>query len=198
MPVVIDGTNGITTPDVESTGPITGTTGAFSGNVTANGLTTELRPLVLGASQASTSGTAIDFTGIPSWVKRITVMFSTVSVSGAAQVLVRIGSSSGFAASGYTSSGGSSGGAGTGGTTATDGFVIFVNGAASNFTGFMTIANITGNVWTSAHHMGLTSTSNFLVGGGLVTLPGALDRIRITSTSGTDTFDLGTINIMYE
>jgi len=37
------------------------------------------------------------------------------------------------------------------------------------------------------------------VGGGTTpTLSGALDRIRITTVNGTDTFDNGTVNILYE
>ena len=34
MTIVLDGTNGISTPDLESAGPVTGTTATFSGNVT--------------------------------------------------------------------------------------------------------------------------------------------------------------------
>jgi hypothetical protein len=33
---------------------------------------------------------------------------------------------------------------------------------------------------------------------GGVALGGALDRVRITTVNGTDTFDAGSINILYE
>ena len=33
---------------------------------------------------------------------------------------------------------------------------------------------------------------------GRVTLSGALDRVRVTTVNGTDTFDAGSINILYE
>ena len=57
-----------------------------------------------GTSQASTSGTSIDFTGIPSWVKRITVMFNGVSTNGTSNPLIQIGDSSGVAITGYSAS----------------------------------------------------------------------------------------------
>ena len=50
--------------------------------------------LVSGTAVASTSGTSIDFTGIPSWVKRITVMFNGVSTSGTSFKQIQIGSGS--------------------------------------------------------------------------------------------------------
>lgn len=82
MPIVLDGTNGINTPDLESAGPITGTTGTFSGAVQASGVATNIYPLVAATAVASTSGTSIDFTGIPAWVRRVTVMFNGVSTNG--------------------------------------------------------------------------------------------------------------------
>jgi hypothetical protein len=33
---------------------------------------------------------------------------------------------------------------------------------------------------------------------GHVSLSGALDRIRLTTVNGTDTFDAGSVNIIYE
>ena len=44
-----------------------------------------------GTAVASTSGTSVDFTSIPSWVKRITVMFNGVSTSGTSNPLVQLG-----------------------------------------------------------------------------------------------------------
>jgi hypothetical protein len=34
MAIILDGTNGISTPDLESAGPVSGTTASFSGNLT--------------------------------------------------------------------------------------------------------------------------------------------------------------------
>ena len=58
--------------------------------------------IVSGTSVASTSGTSIDFTSIPSWVKRITVMFDGVSTNGTSNLQVQIGDSGGIENTGYT------------------------------------------------------------------------------------------------
>ena len=195
MPVVIDGTTGITTPDVESTGPIIGTTGAFSGNVTANGLTTELRPLVLGTAVASTSGTNIDFTSIPAWVKRITVMFDGVSTSGTSAIIIQIGDSGGLETTGYI---GSSGTRGAEVFNSIGYIIVTASTATSTNSGSVILTNLSGNTWTEMGVIGLNTGNAPNFSGGAKTLSATLDRLRITSANGTDTFDAGTINIMYE
>jgi hypothetical protein len=144
-------------------------------------------------AQASTSGTSIDFTSIPSWVKRITVMFNGVSTNGTSLVLVQIGAGS-VTTSGYVAYVQSSGA----GQSSTAGFVIDTTGnAAYTRSGVLSVANITGNTWVSGGTIGATGS---FVGGsvGNVSLSGTLDRIRITTVNGTDTFDAGSINILYE
>jgi hypothetical protein len=156
--------------------------------------------LVSGTSVASTSGTSIDFTGIPSWVKRITVMFSGVSTNGTSLKLVQIGSGS-FTTTGYVSASAYiAGQAGFSATSSTNGFIIISGDAADNLMGTMTINLLTGNTYVSSHSFGdsLGTYISGYMGGGNVTLSSTLDRIRITTVNGTDTFDAGTINIMYE
>jgi hypothetical protein len=194
--ITLDGTNGSTTPDLESAGPITGTTGTFSGAVQASGVTTNLYPLVSGTAVAATSGTSIDFTGIPSWVKRITLMFQGVSISGSSNVMVQLGTSGGIVSTGYLSAGSVIGATVTT-LSSTAGFATYTNGASDTISGQMSIMNITGNAWVSSHTAKSSSTTT-QVGGGDVTLSGTLDRIRITTTGGVNTFDAGSINILYE
>lgn len=199
MAITLNGSTGIGTPGVSSTDAITGTTGAFSGNVTANGLSTELRPLVLGTSQASTSGTTVDFTDIPSWVKRVTVMFNGVSTSGTSLPIVRVGTSSGIASSGYS-------GVVTQTTSSvlmdTSGVQIYdtAPSAASVISGSMVFSLFSGTTWEAQYAVIDVNGTTYRqkLGTGFVTLSGTLDRIRITTVNGTDTFDAGTINIMYE
>jgi hypothetical protein len=149
---------------------------------------------------ASTSGTSIDFTGIPAWVKKITVMFSSVSLSGASSYLVQIGTSGGIQNTGYTSSSFIIATAGSNGSNSTAGYVIYCDSAAYSFSGNFVLNNITSDTWVSSHMIGsgvsLTGLTNF--GGGSKNLSGTLDRVRITTVNGTDTFDAGTINIIYE
>lgn len=201
MPVTINGSTGIGTPGVASTGAVSGTTGTFTGNVTANGVATELRPLVLMTSQASTSGTVIDFTGIPSWAKRITVMFSEVSTSGTSLVQVQIGDSGGVATTGYSGAGGIIGG-GAAGAAATTGFVLYDNaGAATNvLSGSLVLSRYIdgGASWVCQGVVGDSVQGATIVVAGFKSLSAALDRVRITTVNGTDTFDAGSINVMYE
>ena len=146
---------------------------------------------------ASTSGTSIDFTSLPSWIKRLTVMFNGVSLSGTANPLIQIGAGS-VTTSGYISSGAAVAGAGsTGMLSSTTGFAINSSGAANVVSGHMVITTLGSNVWVSSHSAKY-STTFCSFGGGNITLGGTLDRVRITTTNGTDTFDAGSINILYE
>lgn len=148
--------------------------------------------------------TSIDFTGIPSWVRRITVMFNGVSTSGTSALLTQIGAGS-VVTSGYTSgtAGAYSGNLVTG-AAFTNGFGIQNSNVAANTNyATVTITNISGNTWyyTSVLN-GLPSQNAIFTGGGAITLGGTLDRVRITTANGTDTFDTtpsaGTVNIIYE
>lgn len=210
MPITLDGTTGITAPGVTDTGnlSVTGTstlTGSIgnitAGTVTASGLVTgatgALYPIVNGTAVASTSGTSIDFTGIPSWVKRITINFVGVSLSGTSLPLVQLGTSSGPVTTGYAGACGNRAGE----TYFTSGFLAFYNStpsAASLMSGSMVISLVTGNTWSEMSVNAVSASNNIAFGGGSIALAAALDRVRITTVNGTDTFDAGTINIQYE
>lgn len=156
------------------------------------------QPLTQGTSVATTSGTALDLsTAIPSWVKRITVIMRGVSTSGATDLLVQVGSGS-YQTTGYISTGAYAAAANAAGSTSsTAGFNVSFGNAAQIASVVMTLVNISGNVWVEAH-TGKLSTSIGCMGGGDVSLSGVLDRIRITTGNGTDTFDAGSVNILYE
>lgn len=181
MSVVINGSAGVTT-----------NSGAVYNGIQA------------GTAVASTSGTSIDFTSIPSWVKRITVMFNGVSLSGTAYMQVQIGDAGGIENTGYTGSVMIVGNTGTGiGSSLSAGFQTENHtywNATSTRMGAMTITNVSGNIWVATWTMGSTSTvvvANAW-GGGVKTLSDVLTQVRITTTNGTDTFDAGSINILYE
>ena len=174
-----------------------GITGNLTGNVTGNltGSLTAGGSLTLATAQTA-SGTAVDFTGIPSWVKRITVMFNGVSTSGVSEKRIQIGSGS-FTTSGYIGSCLNSTSSGNGVTSATNGFGIRSNLAADSINGIMVIANVSSNTWI-ANGTFSNSAVETSISGGQISLSGTLDRLRITTVNGTDTFDAGTINISYE
>jgi hypothetical protein len=149
-----------------------------------------------GTVQASTSGTSIDFTGVPSWVKRVTVMFNGVSTNGSSALLIQLGAGS-VTTTGYTSIG--TGFSGTIATTDyTTGFGTEDAGNASfTLSGTFTISLLSNNIFTG-NGIFRRSTAGGALGAGLVSLSGTLDRVRITTVNGTDTFDAGSINILYE
>ena len=124
-------------------------------------------------------------------------MFNGVSTNGSSFGLVQLGDSGGIENTGYTGSNAFSGGSSTG-ANPTTGFGYGNNGAAFTFSGNMTITNVSGNIWAAACVGGGTNTALAILGGGNKTLSAVLDRVRITTVNGTDTFDAGSINILYE
>lgn len=155
--------------------------------------------IVRGTSVATTSGTAIDFTGIPSWVKRITVMLNGVSTNGTAYVIVQIGSTT-FTTTGYSTTI-----AGIGFNiypyiaNLTNGFgTTYANGAVDARIGAIDLINHSGNLWIGTSLVSLSVGTFMGLSSGSVTLGGVLDRVRLTTSNGTDTFDAGSVNILYE
>jgi hypothetical protein len=152
-----------------------------------------------GTAVASTSGTSIDFTSIPSWVKRVTVMLSGVSTSGTSNYLIQIGAGS-VTTTGYDSGAWSSNSANS---ASTAGFILNSSVSASgSVSGTITISLANTNRWVSSGVLGQSVSPTGIgagsVSGGFITLGGTLDRVRITTVNGTDTFDAGSINILYE
>ena len=152
--------------------------------------------IVQSTAVASTSGTSVDFTGIPSWAKRVTVLFNGVSTNGTSHVQVQLGSGS-FTTTGYSSVGVYVS-SGTSAVTSSTGMLIQSASAASLRTGVVQLNLLTGNTWVESHTLCDTGNSGVMNGSGVIALSGALDRVRVTTVNGTDTFDAGTINIMWE
>jgi len=178
---------------------LTLTSPTLSSPVTS-GTPTGVGVLTSGTSQASTSGTSIDFTSIPSWVKRITVMFNGVSTSGSSVVTMLLGTgSTTYATSGYLGTmfatiGGSSAASNftTAITTADTGAATWLRNGNYVFT------NITGNTWTFSGSLANSDSARTNLTSGSIALGAALTAVRITTVNGTDTFDAGSINILYE
>jgi len=160
----------------------------------SNASRAQLQRITAATAVASTSGTSIDFTGIPAWVKRITVLFQGVSTSGTSNYLCQIGSGS-VTTSGYTAFVNLN----TNLLSSSSGFIqTFSISAAAALSGCVVLTLITGNTWVSNGQNGRSNDAAMQLNTGSIALGGALDRVRITTVNGTDTFDLGTINIIYE
>jgi hypothetical protein len=160
-----------------------------------------LPKIAMAVAQSTTSGTAIDFTGIPSWAKRITIMLGGVSTNGTASPQIQIGTSAGIDATAYTGSVTVANAVSVNGNLFTTGFTIVNSAGASAAaiaSGTLVLNNISGNTWICTGIVGRSDTVYISQIGGQKTLPGVLDRVRLGTVTGTDSFDLGSVNIMYE
>lgn len=152
--------------------------------------------ITLGTPQASTSGTAIDFTSIPAGTKKITIMFNGVSTNGTEGFLVQIGDSGGVETSDYVAAVQQ----GAVQANSTTGFLVTGDSAmAGEYRGsiILTLENSANFTWTSQSIIHRASSSVWSASGGK-SLSAELDRVRITTTGTPDTFDLGEINIQFE
>lgn len=198
MTVTINGTTGITLPS--GVGEAVGTTGTQSvTNKTIGSGTVVGVSLLTSDVVKNATGTSVDFTGIPSWVKRITVMFSGVSTNGSSPLRFQLGSGGGITNTGYSACC-SQIQSGVVGAAATAGFdAVSAEGGASGLrNGQLVFCLLGSNVWTMCGQYNLAGINVQYIFSGSVGLPGVLDRIRITTVGGTDTFDNGSINILYE
>lgn len=152
--------------------------------------------LTLGTAVATISGTAIDIAGIPSWAKRVTLVLNGVSTNSSGAMLVQLGSGT-VQTTGYTGSSTASTGSNTVSTlSSTSGCVVFAVSAAGAANATFTYVLAGSNTWIGT--LAGENSGWAMSGGSRVTLSGSLDRIRLTSVTGTDTFDGGSVNILYE
>jgi fibronectin-binding autotransporter adhesin len=151
-----------------------------------------------GTQVATTSGTAHTFTGIPSWVKRVTFQVIGVSTGGSNSLIIQIGPSGGLENSGYSGTISAIGGGDTTGNIASAFHVS--NGSSAGATyhghGVLTLENAATNTWTFMGMFGRSDSGQIHVCGGTKSLAGALERIGISAAG--DTFDAGAVNILYE
>jgi len=152
-----------------------------------------------GTAVATTSGTFIDFTGLPAGIKRVTLSLSLVSTgAGTSPLLVQIGPSSSITTTGYSCQVSSR----VTTYTSTAGFILEgVKAGSSTDTGLVTLVleNPSTNIWVESSVItDPANQNNPAFGGGRIALSGAINRLRLTTVNGTDTFSSGEINILYE
>lgn len=157
------------------------------------------QPLTFETAKATTSGTSIDFTGIPSWVNRITVMLNQVSTNGTDGTIIQLGDSGGIEDTGYVGTGTAITGANTCGISSfTAGFSAGTGVlATASRSGVIFLLHAGANTWIASG----TVTNGATAAGhtqGVKVLSGTLDRVRLTTTGGTNAFDNGSVNISYE
>jgi len=200
------GTATLTLPN--TTGPIVAVSPGTTGNVifTTDGSTWSSTQKIVRTSVQTPSGVAaVSFTSIPSWVKRITVLINGLSTSGTSDLAVQIGSGS-YVNTGYVGSSSfvPQSGSAAGAAGATSAFTV--GGYSTNactISGVITLYNITGNIWNYAANVsrnGGTSAQNGVQTTVYIplSLSGVLDRVQLLAVNTTDTFDAGSVNILYE
>ena len=156
--------------------------------------------ILSGTPVATTSGTSIDFTSIPSNTKRVTLMFAGVSTNSTGRPLIQLGDSGGIETTGYISKSAYAGSS-MAGTNSTAGFIVNDSGDPAPLvsgTYVFTLLNSSTNLWVGSGTLCFENYDIVINGGGQKTLSGTLDRVRLTTVSGSDTFDAGSINILYE
>tara|TARA_R110000850_G_C9760178_1_gene446318 strand:- start:22 stop:684 length:663 start_codon:yes stop_codon:yes gene_type:complete len=218
MSIVLNGSTGITTPDIDSTAgfdapDLTGALPAIDGSaltaLTAANLTGAL-PAIDGAALtgiqtgptyatevASTSGTAFDFTGIPAGVKEIKVYLSDVGLASIQELEVQLGNSGGFVASGYVTSSGVLSSSQQAEYNYTTGFGVTLTSPSQHWSGAMTINRntSTGHIWNQTNAFGGTAATAF--GAGFVDVSTEVTQLRVKSLNGVVAFDSGTLNISW-
>lgn len=189
--------------DTSGSGTITVPAVAGSFTATIGSATGTHYPFTASTAVTPGSVTSVDFTPIPSWVKRITVMFKGLSFSASAQLAIQIGSGS-VTTSGYAGSAAVFTGAGVANASYTAGFAA--EGSSASLTSatlrhglmILTLEDASTNTWVASGNSLHSGTTTMGVGGGSIALSGVLDRVRITTIAGTATVTAGSINILYE
>ena len=180
----------------QQNGSNTVTIPAGTGTAAVQGVSTNI---VSGTAVATTSGTSFTFTSIPSWVKRITVMFQGVGTNASSSTpIIQIGSG-GVTTTGYLSV--SAWGANASNTTltaVTTGFSAGIGNATSTRHGTIVLSLLSGNTWVASGTLYDSTGGRINWTAGSISLAGVLDRIVLTTLNGTDAFNAGSINILYE
>ena len=194
MPIILKGA---------TSGQVTLDTPAIAGTntITLPASTGTMQLLRLETAQNTTSGTSIDFTGIPSWAKKITVMFNGVSTNGASKVQIQLGTSGGVQTTGYVGSSLNIFATNiVNGSNLSSGFFSEATSSSNIRHGAytLTLLDSSTNLWVCAGGVGLSDALTFMPTYGTKTLSATLDRLRITTVNGTDTFDSGSVNILIE
>jgi len=156
---------------------------------------------IVSDTAVTASYTSVNFTGIPSWAKRITVMFSGVSTNGTSGIRFRlmvggVGVDTGYTASNVTLTNAVAAAP----STVTDGFPLSVTSAGSAQHGQIVISKLSDSIYTASglFYDNLATERIAITTGRVTSIAGAVTGVSITTTGGANTFDGGTINIIYE
>lgn len=153
--------------------------------------------LTFGSAVSTNSGTAYDFTSIPSGKKVIAIVFDKILQSDSDYFAVQIGTGGSPTTSGYIAGCGKAGTTGTPLPSTTTFPITQGLNDTLQCSGVLFLVNISGNTWIASGSLADYPDGYGYTSGGSVTLAGALDNLRIR-TSASATFTGGGVNIYYE
>jgi hypothetical protein len=160
----------------------------------------EVRQLTAATSKSASGVSSVIFNDIPSWVKRVTIMFHNITFNSAFDNIVQLGTGTSASptiiASGYNGGASRLSSSGTNGTNRTDGFIVKTDNVSSVLSGNMVITKLTGNTWVASAVFGLSANTYTSISGGSIALANPLTQVQFAS--GASTFTGGSVNIMYE
>jgi hypothetical protein len=161
----------------------------WKNDTAASGNWTEVAPV------ATTSGTSINLGALPAGVTDIELWVRGLSTNGTAHLRLQASVAAAAVTSGYVS------GSGLAGSnvrvTGTSGFEIYNNAAANVLSGCVRLHRTTGNTWVQEHNLSWTNDGVASCGGGDIALGGAIDALILTTSTGSPTFDAGSVQMRY-
>lgn len=171
------------------------------GNTWPMGITGRAQGNYVLTSSVSLSGTAVDFTAIPSWAKRLRVCFNGGSLNANTAIMAQLGTSAGIVAGGYGGTVAVTNNGNVGAATLSSGVDLDMPSgatAAMEYNGILEFEHMGGNVWAFKSIVSRSVDTRSSSTSGVIALPGALTTLRLTSHTGTASFDAGTASLTYE
>ena len=165
--------------------------------LTSSVFVTPASSIITTATNVSAGGTVVDFTGIPSWVKRITMILNGVSTNGNDDIMVQLGVNS-PTTSGYLGAAWNSGGSTINLSTGFRDGCFDGSAVRRGMFVFDLLGSLSSTIWVCNAILGRSDTTAMNIVSGTVGLSGTLNIVRLTTQNGSQAFDGGTVNILYE
>jgi hypothetical protein len=193
----------LTLPDATTTIAGTASAQTLTNKTFGSGLVMGATTLTSGGVVPAGGTSMVLATGLPSWVKSVSVVMIQLSTTGTSAINIQLGTGSTptWVTTGYQSGSDNYSSVQTGSPgTLTVGLRIGRSiGAGSSTTAIYTLCRMgTTDKWVGQLNGILDTGTSVVFGGGYVTLASPLTAVRITTQGGTDTFDTGNAVVWYE